>query len=1455
MENQRRYQTLAYRLVSVSVMAFLKPLVIIPFVFWLAFGRLVSLPQAYAQGPEGDEQVTSSNQVYLPLIFATGSTSGGDPDVEVSPAAFEATLAWRATVTRTLTIANNGSGVLEFELSELGGQFTPMQAAAASYGEVPLTPEEKVEAKVWDELAAASDGKTEFLVLFQEQADLGPAFAMRDWSARGEFVLRSLRETAEASQAAALAQVEDLAQRGEASQVRPHYIINALLVRGSAEVVNAVAAQPEVAAVRAVRQFPLPQPIPGQARPATLDGVEWNIAQIGADQVWREFGVRGEGIVVANIDSGVHYTHQALVSQYRGNQGGDRFDHNYNWWDPNMDYLQPTDDYGHGTHTMGTMIGDDGGGQQIGVAPEAQWIAAQGCDYGWCWESDLISAAEWILAPWDLTGDRSTADPSKRPHVVNNSWGGYGGNDWYMSHVDAWRAAGIFPAFSIGNDGELGCGAGASPGDYPQSFATGATGREDVIAFFSSRGPSSFGGIKPDVSAPGVDVRSASNSNDGGYFTASGTSMASPHSAGLVALMWSANAGLVGQVEETVRLINESALAIADASCGAAGPPNNAYGWGRIDAYHAISQVTGDVSWLVAEAETNRVQAHNVLSITVTLDATSVSQPGTYQATITISSNDPDRPHVNVPVTMTVLPDSNMGQIRGSVTSDRPGGALQGALVEVVIGGASVISGTTGASGDYGSWWLMDGSYDVTVTADGYLPDVQNLIISPGLTSTHDVMLTLDAPQIQVMPTALDVRLPEGWMSSETMTVRNVGVAPLTFEITETNRALSGASLSAQPEPSGRAHVVQKNKEDRPDAKPPGLRPMAAGGPDLFGYTFTDSDEAGGPRYEWVEIASPAGGAGIEIPLTGVDDGYYWPLALPFSFNFYGTDYTSLAVASNGTLYFEDGYIGYGNGPIPGPSGYGVDRFIAHFWDDLVIYPGAVYYLVEADRVIIEYYQVSGFGGSGWGTWQVILFANGNLLFQYQDVTFDGYRDYGRWATVGIQGDTLTGLQYSYAAPALSEGLAICFAYPGQPADCSIYSDVPWLSENPPSGILLPDESLPVEVIIDAGDLAPGVYSPTLVILSNDPHQGQVSVPVTVTVDACQTSLLIDPPDAEGYLVAGPFTVSAVISDVTDLGGFEFELGYDPALVHVEDVSLAPFPGSTGRSVYPLGPVIDNGSGMASFGAFSVGQSPGPSGTGNLAVVTLSPQSVGAGVLDLRRAQVADTRGEAVIACSLGSQVTVSECHLADFDCDCDVDIEDVMAVADRWGCEIGATCYDATYDMDGDGDIDSIDIMQVAAYWGWTCAEASSFEPQAGAWPASAASVRLAPADTTVEADQPFTVEVWLDGAENLGGFEFELGYDPAVVQVESVDLGSFLGSTGRDAYPLGPEVDHVAGSVRFGGFSVGEAPGAGWHGALATVNFLAQQDGDPGLKLHDVRLTGVGGRPQPIAFGEDGM
>ena len=233
---------------------------------------------------------------------------------------------------------------------------------------------------------------------------------------------------------------------------------------------DAIAARPDVKLIRANHSYAIPKETVTHSK-ASPSTTEWGLNAINAPQVWSTFNDRGEGIVISSIDTGVRGSHAALAGHYRGNTGGS-FDNNYNWWDPldECPSSDPCDMNGHGTHTMGTMVGDDGdpGANQVGVAPHAKWISAKGC----CLDTALISSGQWILAPTNSAGDNPR--PDLRPDVVNNSWGGGSGDPFFQPAVQAWVASGIFPAFSNGNEGALGCGSAGSPGDLPETYAAGA---------------------------------------------------------------------------------------------------------------------------------------------------------------------------------------------------------------------------------------------------------------------------------------------------------------------------------------------------------------------------------------------------------------------------------------------------------------------------------------------------------------------------------------------------------------------------------------------------------------------------------------------------------------------------------------------------------------------------------------------------------------------------------------------------------------------------------------------------------------------------------------------------------------------------------------------------------------------------------------------------------------------
>ncbi len=903
------------------------------------------------------------------------------PDIEIAPEAVEITMLTGETATRTLTIDNTGEGTLSFSLSIAGAEVIAKSLTAQQSGsdwQSAAFPTDKIDPALQQDISLMSGEPAGFLVYLTEQADLSAAYSIDNWAERGQYVYDTLYQTAQQSQPEVIAFLGPEAVQGT------FYIVNAIAATGSIDTIAALAGRADVIYIEALDTYAIPDPLPGEA--ISIAAAEWGVGKIGADRVWADFDILGDGIVVASIDTGVYGSHPALLSQYRGTATGS---HNYNWFDPGYTYPNsPGDNNGHGTHTVGTMIGADGA-TQTGVAPEAQWIAAKGCGSSTCDSYDLLYAAEWVLAPYPIGSSAGHGDPNQRPHVVNNSWGGSGGDLWYQIAVQSWRAAGIFPAFSAGNSGPS-ASTVSSPGDYADSFATGATDSGDNIAYFSSRGPSSLTGeTKPDISAPGYNIRSAWN--DGDYAFLSGTSMASPHTAGCAALIMEANPALeVGEIED---LLTSTAVDL-----GSAGP-DDIFGYGRLDCYAAVA--------------------------------------------------------------------------------------------------------------------------------------------------------------------------------------------------------------------AARAGVVN------------------------------------------------------------------------------------------------------------------------------------------------------------------------------------------------------------------------------------------WLMAGPVSGQVAPGGSAEIELGFDSTGLELGNYEAVLTITSNDPDESPLEIPITLHVTDCAAGAAI-PPGATVYMAAGPFTVTTVISNVTDLGGFEFDMLYDPTLLHVTGVSLADFPTSTGRTVTPIGPVIDNSSGQTTFGAFSMGSVNGPNGSGALAWITLEPQQTGRSSLNLQNLQATDSAGEDLPTCPVSSQVNIEACYPVDFDCDCDVDIVDVLDVAQSWGCTAGAPCYGEAYDIDQDEDIDIVDIMRVVSHWGWDCEDTTGPATQQSISETAAAVISLNPPLPTIsEPGQVITVDVLIEGANTLGGFEFDVTFPVDMVQVDEVTLGNFL--TSGDIHPLTPQVDNQAGVVSFGGFSIGNT-GHNGNGVLGTITFIASQTGQPELALEGAQLATTEGETQPV-------
>ncbi|MEH0934268.1 S8 family serine peptidase, partial [Micromonospora psammae] len=423
------------------------------------------------------------------------------------------------------------------------------------------------------------------LVVLREQADLSgiatgaPGRAGRD--ARAAEVYRRLVATAERSQRDLR---RDLGRLG--LDPTPYYLVNAIETDGGPAVRAWLSARPEVSRVLVSQQArPLPAPAPRRTGDAAApSGTAWNIRLLGADRVWSELGVTGEGVVVGSSDSGVDGGHPALTGGFRG--GDD------SWYDPWDRTRDPNDTGGHGTHTVGSAVGRDG----IGVAPGARWVGCVNLDRNLGNPAHYLDCLQFMLAPFPAGGDPFTEGrPARAPDVLTNSWGcpPVEGCDprALRPATAALDAAGILVVAAAGNTGPH-CGSIADPpAPYPDVLTVGAVDRNRRVALFSSRGPAAGGAAKPDVVAPGAGVLSAMPG--GGYATLDGTSMATPQVAGVVALMWSANPALVGDLERTRRILRETARPVQPSyrsgnpadTCG--GDPAIT-GAGLVDAYAAV---------------------------------------------------------------------------------------------------------------------------------------------------------------------------------------------------------------------------------------------------------------------------------------------------------------------------------------------------------------------------------------------------------------------------------------------------------------------------------------------------------------------------------------------------------------------------------------------------------------------------------------------------------------------------------------------------------------------------------------------------------------------------------------------------------------------------------------------------------------------------------------------------
>ncbi len=920
-------------------------------------------------------------------------------------------------------------------------------------------------------------------VLMKEQADLRPARTIKDWDQRGQEVHRLLTGVARSSQARLLGNLTSAN-----ATVKSFWIVNSMRVTADKATIAALADDPAVAGIYPDGVYELPPVKVGATEPA-INGIEWGVASVRAPEAWTAFGARGEGVVVANIDTGVEYTHPALVAQYRGNQGG-TFDHNYNWFDPAnvCPSSEPCDNNNHGTHTMGTMVGDDPvGDNRIGVAPGAKWIAAKGCEQSTCSRSSLMAAGEWILAPTDSNG--LNPRPDLRPNIVNNSWGGGGGDAWYQATVQAWVAAGIFPSFSNGNSGSS-CGTAGSPGDYDDSYSAGAYASNGTIASFSSRGPGLAGVIKPNIAAPGVNVRSSVPG--GGYASYQGTSMAAPHVSGVVALMWSVAPTLIGDIALTESLLNQTAVDTSDTSCGGTAENNNVWGEGKIDGFAAV-----DLS-----------------------------------------------------------PRGPTGTLAGLITD----GAGPIANANVTADGPSNRTAVTDASGNF-SMTVPVGDYDVTASAYGYFPaSVTGQTVTEGATTT--VNLQLDAA-------------PSFALSG---TVTAAGQPVVGADVT-----LTGTPLSTVTDASGQYSFPAVLAGDYSLV-------IGSSGRCIAGETravsifadmvedFSLPERRDSFGYGCQIVAMSYVDATTQIALSGDDQST--SVALPFSFPFYGGNYSTAYISTNGHINFAGLNSTYSNTSLPNSS---VPNLVIYpYWDDLYVDSAAGVWSETLGTApnrtfVIEYRNVRFFSGTGNVDFEVLLGEDGTIRFQYK--ALDSSREQGNSATVGLENAAgNVAFQYSYNEAALASDLAIEFSVGNDdtvpptvaltaPTEGEVLSGVVLVSADASDDVAVDrvefyaDLGTPEEALLGTASTSPYSIDWNTMPAVQGAHQltarafdtggnSTDSAPVNVTldnpVDTTPPVLSVTAP-SEGELVSGTATIVADATD--DVGVARVDISIDGGLV------------------------------------------------------------------------------------------------------------------------------------------------------------------------------------------------------------------------------------------------------------------------------------------------------------------
>lgn len=634
-------------------------------------------------------------------------------------------------------------------------------------------------------------------------------------------------------------------------------------------------------------------------------------------------------------------------------------------------------------------------------------------------------------------------------HLTSNSWGGGGFSQTLYDAIARANAAEISFIAAAGNNGTNNDTGPHYPSNYDLPNIVSVAATDHNDNKASF---SNYGLVSVDLGAPGVNI--LSTQPGGGYRQLSGTSMATPHVAGAAALVKSLFPSIPAAQLKTALMTSADPVT----SLRVDGPTPVASG-GRLNAFFAIAAPDDVPPGSIGDLATSDPGSNTmVLSWTATGDDGTTGTASFYQVRYSTSPID----------------ESTFASASRAGNEPQPLPVGTGQSMEV----RGLSHGTT--------YYFAIKAYDE--------------FGNPGPISNLATGTTLPPPTVSASPLTIEAALLTGGTADRTVMLSNVGVGTLDFSI----------PAPALSEPTVSAFDPLVLDKDEPDPRP-GI--LGAGGPDAFGYRWVDSNEPGGPAFQWVDIST----TGTLVADVTTDDDTSAPIALGFSVPFYGTTFNSMRVSSNGWLSFTSSSTAYSNQPLPNAGA--PENLIAPFWDDLN--PGGVariYFQSFGSRAIVQWHQVPRYSEAGSSmTFQAIVDASGSVTFQYLSLVGTVNS-----ATVGIQNGTrTTGLTTAFNQAYLANGLAVR------------YTQLPqWLTVSPTSGRLRAGESMPLNVHLDAARLEGGTYPGTINILNNDPANPNVAVSVTLTVTGAPDATLHPATLAFGdRFVSNPHVLTLAVSN------------------------------------------------------------------------------------------------------------------------------------------------------------------------------------------------------------------------------------------------------------------------------------------------------------------------------------